>query len=118
MSAPHCADCLTGYTTTSASRTKPRTDRRPEEPRVIPGASRGCRERAPDVPLCAASSCATPSFCHVVLCAPARQRNAESGAELTSLSQEAPAHSASLRDVLNALQDCGMRFADVWSVAR
>lgn len=43
---------------------------------------------------------------------------AESGAEVTSLSQESPAHPASLRDVLNALQECGMRFADVRAVAR
>jgi hypothetical protein len=46
-----------------------------------------------------------------------RAQIAESGAEVTSLSQESPAHPASLRDVLNALHDCGMR-SDVRAVPR
>ena len=50
---------------------------------------------------------------------PGAQRRIGRGGD--SLSQESPAHPASLRDVLDvldALQDCGMRFADVRAVAR
>jgi hypothetical protein len=74
-----------------------------------------CARTRTDVPIRVARRDATPSRCSVRTgVAP----NAESGAEVTSLSQESPAHPASLRDVLNARQDCGMRFADVRAVAR